>query len=96
LATGCQGSPVWLATASPQEIAAAYGPRCQGYGFTPGTDAYAQCIQNEVLQQRQHNQQAEANMNAAYAAAAAKRKQQTATANCYRLGYQVICNTTTN
>jgi hypothetical protein len=65
LVTGCTGSPVWLATSSPQDIAAYYGSRCQGYGFRPGTDAYAQCIRNEVLQQRQRNQQAESDMNAA-------------------------------
>lgn len=26
------------------------GPRCQGYGFKPGTDAYAQCMMQQDIE----------------------------------------------
>jgi hypothetical protein len=35
------------ACSTPQDMAAT----CQGYGFTPGTNSFAQCMQNERLAQ---------------------------------------------
>src|SRR6185312_3457938 len=36
--TGCATTSM-----SPEQVAAADDTTCQGYGFTPGTDAFAQC-----------------------------------------------------
>lgn len=36
---------------SPQET-------CQGYGFSPGDDAFSQCVQLETIARRQEQQQA--------------------------------------
>lgn len=35
--------------ASPEYRARAFNAACQGYGFTPGTDGYAKCLQDQDL-----------------------------------------------
>lgn len=52
---GRPGSPAWFATASSDTIAAYYGKRCSAYGFRPGTDAMAQCIESEAQGRRNLN-----------------------------------------
>jgi hypothetical protein len=88
---GLPGSPAWFATASPQTVAAYYGQRCQGYGFKPGTDAMAQCVQQEALAKRQSNS---ADWRATVAAQqAAQQQQRMQTTNCRRFGNQINCTT---
>ena len=36
-----------------QSLEEYWGPVCQDYGFTPGTDAYAECIQRETHNREQ-------------------------------------------
>lgn len=49
---GIPGTPVWFATTPPAEQATYFRTRCESYGFKAGTDAMAQCIQNEALSSR--------------------------------------------
>lgn len=48
------------ACASPQEraerVVREFGPACQAYGFAPGTDGYAACLQREAnAEQERYN-----------------------------------------
>lgn len=52
---GRPGSPAWFATAHPATIAAYFRAQCEAYGFKPGTDALAQCIENESQNKRNAN-----------------------------------------
>ena len=77
---GMPGSRAWFATAAPETIAAYFAKQCEAYGFKPGTDAMAQCIQNEAASKRQTN---------AIRAAAAR----PSTTTCSGFGNMVTCNT---
>lgn len=44
---GQEGSPVWKMQKTNAEQKAHWLGVCEGYGFKPGTDAMAQCIQTE-------------------------------------------------
>ena len=41
-----------LAACAPEPTLADYHRQCEGYGFQPGTDGMAGCVQNEVAQRR--------------------------------------------
>lgn len=41
---------------------AAWGAACQGYGFTPGTEAYAACVQREDLAYREQHRAIQGNL----------------------------------
>jgi hypothetical protein len=47
-ALGREGSPAWMATASPAAKLATYRGNCEGYGFVAGTPEMAQCVQQEA------------------------------------------------
>ncbi len=49
---GAPGSAMWHATASPSTVAAHYGRHCIAYGFRPGSEAFARCLQDETLASR--------------------------------------------
>ncbi|MFD1945073.1 lipoprotein [Paradevosia shaoguanensis] len=57
LLAGCQ-------TTSPEVRAAQNQASCQGYGFKPGTDAYASCMMQLDIQDRQADAQDDANFRA--------------------------------
>ncbi len=44
-------SVIWLAISacmSAEEQLAEFGKNCEAYGFSPATDAYAECVQREA------------------------------------------------
>lgn len=56
-AFGRPGSPVWLRTATPEQMAAHFAPACAAYGFQRGTDGFAGCIQDAISETRAANGQ---------------------------------------
>jgi len=49
LLSGCASNPASEARKQQDERArmAAYGKKCQGFGFQPGTNAFASCVRDE-------------------------------------------------
>lgn len=78
---GMQGSPAWLATASPETQAEYFRKRCVSYGFRPGTVEMAQCIQTESQGAR----------NRAQRQVAIAQASGPVTTNCNRIGSNVSC-----
>jgi hypothetical protein len=58
--------------------------RCASYGFTPGTDAFANCMQHESLAYHRAMHQAISDMNR-------NLQEQNRTTNCSTYGNQTTC-----
>lgn len=89
-AIGMEGSPMWMATASPATKLAVYRANCATYGFEVGTPQMAQCVQQEA-----GTYSAKASAQAAAAAEMNKPVAPTYTqpvhTNCNRVGNYVNC-----
>lgn len=88
-AVGMVGSPAWQATASPAAKMATYRANCEGYGYTPGTPAMAQCMQQEAGDYRASSSSAMAAMSTNMAQMSQPRP--ITTTNCTSVGYSVNC-----
>jgi hypothetical protein len=73
-----------LALAGCASIGEQWQARCASYGFTPGTDAFANCIQQESLAYHQATHQAITDMNH-------NLQEQNRTTNCSTYGNQTTC-----
>ena len=67
LAAACApkvGSDRWFNQTSAEEINLFYSAVCQNYGFHKGNQAFAECIQREINEQKQRNVTMKNNPNA--------------------------------
>ncbi len=88
LITGCAGSTAWLATATPEELVAHYSPKCEAFGFTFGTEGFANCIQQQIANDQNKNAQL---ANVGQNLNTINQGSQTTTTDCHRVGNSVQC-----